>query len=164
MNIKARAPLLFLAAGFAALFLGGCTPPVKPETQIRARLASIREAILAKRVDGIFEFGTPDWTFVGPDGKSFSRTAYRERTTKLFAEIGIESLETNIERVDVRRGQAEVRLTQTMVRTERDATGATTRWRVTYQETQEWVETPARGWLVVRVQVYNPKRVAWPAA
>ncbi len=163
MNIAARAPLLFLAAVFAALAFSGCTLPVSPEKQIRARLASIRESILAKRVDGIFEFGTPDWTFVGPDGKSFNRAAYRERTTKLFAEIGIESLETNIETVDVRRGQAEVRLTQVMVRTERDATGATARWRVTYQETQDWVETEARGWLVVRVRVYNPKRTALPA-
>ncbi len=163
MNITARAPLLFLVAAIATLFFSGCTRPVPPETQIRARLASIREAILAKRVEGIFEFGTPDWTFVGPDGKRFDRDAYRARTTKLFAEIGIDSLETNIERVDVRRDQAEVRLTQVMVRTERDATGATTRWRVTYQETQEWIETPARGWLVVSVKVHNPQRVAWPA-
>lgn len=158
MSISARAPLLFFAAFFAALAFGGCTAQSRADAQIRERLASIRTSILAKRVDGIFEFGTPDWTFVGPDGKSFDRTAYRARTTKLFADIGIESLETKIESVSIQGSRADVRLTQTMVRTERDASGAATRWRVTYQEAQEWIETPARGWLVVRVNVHNPKR------
>lgn len=161
MNIAVRAPLLFVSV-LALLAGAGCVAPA-PETQIAERIASIRAAILAERVDGIFEFGTPDWQFIAPDGKRFDRAAYRARTVQMFAGIEIESLETKIDSLKARDGRAEVRITQTMVRTETDASGGRRRWRARYQESQEWVLTPARGWLVVSVRVFNPQREELPA-
>lgn len=162
MNLTARAPFLFIGLLVCAAMLAGCNGLVA-EKQIRERILSIREAILAKRAEGIVEFGTPDWRFDGSDRQSYDRAAYLVRTKKLFAEIQIESLETHIDRVDVRDSRAEVALTQTMVRTEKDATGAPMRWKVRYHEKQEWIETPSRGWLVARVSVFAPEREKLPA-
>lgn len=153
MNIAVRAPLLFCAALAAA----SCAAP-SGEEQIRSRLLTIRAAILAERVEGIFEFGTPDWTFVAPDGQQFDRAAYRARTEKLFASVDIESLETRVTRIDRRDERALVELTQTMVRVETTATGERQRWRVVYDERQEWRRSRDRGWLVARVEVVSPRR------
>lgn len=131
------------------------------ERQIRERIALIREAILAKQAEGIMRHGTPDWTFIAPDGKTFGREAYLERTRSLFQSVTIESLKTEIRYVTVRGDRAELQLSQDMVRTEGDATGQPTRWRVTYQEIQEWVRA-ADGWHVARVQVFTPKREPLP--
>lgn len=162
MNLTARTPLLFLGIALLAAAFSGCSQ-VAAENQIRARLASIREAILARRADGIVEFGTPDWRFDTPDGQTFDRAGYLERTKKLLAEIQIESLDTRIDRIEFHDSRAEVTLTQTMVRGETDATGARTRWKVKYGERQEWIETRGRGWLVARVtNLYRPVRSALP--
>jgi ketosteroid isomerase-like protein len=154
------APLL--AGALLALALAGCAAP-RAEDLIRERLMAIRAAILAERVEGIFEFGTPDWAFVAPDGTRFDRTSYRARTEQLFARIGIESLDTAVESVRVRDGRAEVRLVQTMVRTETGADGRAARVRVRYAEVQDWVDTPGRGWLVAQVRVLSPSREELPA-
>jgi len=161
MNLTARAPFLFVGVALFVAGLVGCSS-IYGERQIRERIFSIREAILAKRAEGIVEFGTPDWRFDGSDRQSYDRAAYLVRTKKLFADIQIESLETHIDRVDVRDSRAEVALTQTMVRTEKDATGAPVRWKVRYHEKQEWVATPSRGWLVAHVSVFAPEREKLP--
>ena len=154
MNIAVRAPLLLVAWLTVTVFFSGCETPTA-DRQIRGRIASIRAAILAERAEGIVEFGTPDWRFVGADGQVFDRAAYRARVEKLFAGIEIESLETTIESVREHGGRAEVELVQIMVRHETDAAGGRTRWKVRYRESQEWVKTELRGWLVARVQVYS---------
>lgn len=161
MNIAVRAPLLLVALLAVAAFFSGCETPAA-DAQIRARIASIREAILAERAAGIVEFGTPDWRFVAADGQAFDRAAYLERVEKLFAGIEIESLETRVERVDERGARAEVELVQIMVRRETDAAGERARWKVRYREQQEWVMTATRGWLVARVKVYSSQREKLP--
>lgn len=155
MNITVRTPWLFLGLMGLLAALGGCSNAAV-EQQIRERIGSIREAILARRAEGIVEFGTPDWIFVAPDGKSFDRVAYLERTKKLFGSVVIESLDTHIDRIERHDSRAEVWLTQTMVRVETDAAGVRTRWRVRYQERQDWFETRERGWLVGRVTILSP--------
>lgn len=145
----------------AAAVLAGCSGMLA-EKQIRERIFSIREAILAKRAEGIVEFGTPDWHFAGPDGKTYDRAAYLVRTAKLFSGIEIESLDTHIDSCLMFNERAEVMLTQTMVRIETDAVGARARWKVRYREKQEWVETRARGWLVTSVMVFQPEREKLP--
>lgn len=127
------------------------------ETQIRDRIASIRTAILAKDVEGIFRWGTPDWRFHAPDGKTYDRDAYRERTTKLFSTVEIESLDTEIFHVALSGVHAEVGLRQTMVRAENSASGTRVRWRVKYTEAQEWVRV-ADGWRVASVRVTSLTR------
>jgi len=161
MNIARRAPFLLVAWLTVAAIFSGCMMSVA-EVQIRERIASIRSAILAKRAEGIVEFGTPDWSFRTADGKAFDRAAYLARVEKLFAEVEIESLDTKVERVFAGNGRAEVELVQTMVRTEPEGAGARTRWKVSYREHQEWVRSPTRGWLVVSVQVYNSTREKLP--
>lgn len=159
VNIAVRTPFLFAAVAAALFSLAGCKSSAPSgEDQIRARIASIREAILVKRVEGVFEFGTPDWVFVGPDGKSYNKDAYRVRTTKLFSEIEIESLETEVTQVTIDDVRADVWIRQSMIRKETDANGERARWRVTYREKQEWFESRTRGWLVSRVEVVNPQR------
>jgi hypothetical protein len=153
MNIVARA-LVIIAA---TVLVTGCATP-RAEDQIRARLLSIRKAILAEQTDGIFAFGTTDWKFVAPDGQTFDRPSYRERTERLFAAIDIESLQTDVVAIERRDDRAQVRLTQTMVRIETAATGERQRWRVSYDERQEWSYSKERGWLVAIVQVINPRR------
>lgn len=161
MNLTARAPLLF-AGLVVAMFLAGCSSSGTAEKQIRERILSIREAILAKRAEGIVEFGTPDWRFDSADHKSYDRASYLARTKKLFADVQIESLETRIDRIDRHDSRAEVSLTQTMIRTETDPSGTVTRWRVRYRERQEWIETAARGWLVTHVSAFALEREKLP--
>ncbi len=151
-------------AGVVLLVAGlvGCSQ-ISAEKQIRERIASIREAILAERPEGIIEFGTPDWRFDTPDRQSFDRAGYLERARKLFADFDIESLDTHIDRIDRDDARAEVTLTQTLVRVETDATGARTRWKMKYGERQEWIWTRDRGWLAAHVTVlYRPIREALP--
>lgn len=161
VKLQARAPLFL--AGFAAVIgavlLAACANGLTfgSDREIRDRIGQIRAAILAKRAEGIVEFGTPDWTFHGSDGKAYDRTGYLERTRALFERVEIESLQTKITSVDIDGARATVQLRQTMVRTETDAAGGRARWKVVYLEGQEWVKT-SRGWLVARVQVFTPKR------
>jgi ketosteroid isomerase-like protein len=157
MSIAVKTPLLLALVAAVAVFAAGCSA-LAPERQIRDRIAAIREAILAERVDGIFEFGTPDWVFVAPDGKNYDRDAYRGRTTKLFAEVTIESLATEVTSISPDGPRAEVWIRQTMVREEADPAGGRARWQVSYRERQEWFKTTTRGWLVARVQVIDPRR------
>lgn len=161
MNIAVRAPLLSVAWLAVAAVFSACATPAA-DRQIRERIASIRSSILAERAEGIVEFGTPDWRFVSADDKAFDRAAYLQRVEKLFAGIEIESLETQVERVDERGARAEVELVQIMVRRETDAAGERARWEVRYRESQEWVKTATRGWLVARVKVYASQREKLP--
>jgi hypothetical protein len=158
----ARAPFLSLGVALVAtgLLLPGCgsSSAGGGAREIRARIAAMRDAILAERPEGIVQFATPDWTFHAPDGRAYDRAAYLERTGKFFRDIEIESLQTAVLSIDVARERAEVQLKQTLVRVETDAAGVRARWRVTYRETQEWVHS-SRGWLVARVRVYLPERV-----
>lgn len=164
MNFQARAPFLFFLAGCVVL-LASCASVMRlmtpDETQIRERIASIRTAILAKDVEGIYRWGTPDWAFKGPDGKIYDRAAYRVRTAKLFARVQIESLETQVRNVTLTNEYADVWLQQTMIRIETAADGTRERWRVTYPESHQWVKV-ADGWHVVQVQIVSVKREQLP--
>jgi ketosteroid isomerase-like protein len=162
MSHAVKTPLLLALLTAVAALAAGCNLTTA-DRQIRERIASIRTAILAERVEGIFEFGTPDWVFVAPDGKRYDRDAYRARTTKLFADVQIESLDTQVISLTTEGPRAEVWIEQTMVREETDAAGARARWKVTYREKQDWFDTAARGWLVGRVEVIDPRREKLPA-
>lgn len=133
---------------------GGCSR-VSAEKQVRERIASMRDAIAGERVDAILEFSTPDWRFDAPDGTSYNRESYLARTAQLFADFQVESFDTQVDHFEQHDSRAEVRLTQTMVRTETDATGTRSRFKVHYAERQEWIETRDRGWLVARVSVLH---------
>lgn len=142
--------LLLVAAGCA-------TAHSTAETQIRARLASIRSAILAREPEGIVRWGTADWTFTGPDGKAFDRTAYLVRTRDLFARVvSIDALDTHVDLVDVQGDAATVEITQTMRRHERDAaTGRVAHLQLRYRERQAWLRA-ADGWRVRSVSFLGP--------
>lgn len=157
---------LMLIAAAGAVF-GGCASggtgagPRAAEAQIRERIASIREAILAKRAEGIVHWGTADWSFAPADGKTYDRAAYLQRADGLFARIvAIESLETVVDRVAVHDEVAEVEITQTMVRRERPADrpvdGKVTRVWLHYREHQMWVRAAAGDWRVRRVEFMAP--------
>lgn len=172
-RFTAAAPRLALALVWLLLAAGCATSATEggrqslvtitgDERQIRERIALIREAILAENAEGIFRHGTPDWTFSAPVGKACDRAAYLARTTELFAQIEIESLETKVTSLEVRGDRADVGLTQKMVRVETDDTGRRVRWSVREQESHEWVKT-ADGWRVARVQAYHPQREKLPA-
>ena len=155
---------LVLAAGVAAAgyATGGPESAARQaEAQIRERIASIREAILAKRAEGIVQWGTTDWSFAPGDGKTYDRAAYLQRAKDLFARtVAIESLETVVDRVAVAGATAEVEITQTMVRRERPADrpvdGPVTRVRLYYRERQAWVRAAAGDWRVRRVEFIAP--------
>lgn len=155
--------LRLLFPGITLLLLAACVHPgaAPAERQIRERIALIRESILARNAEGIVRHGTPDWSFITPDGARVDRTGFIERTRRLFANSEIESLQTDIFAVSVHGERANVQLRQQMVRTEKDAAGQSQRWRVTYREGQEWVRT-TEGWCVARVEVYSPTREALP--
>lgn len=151
---------LVLALGAA---LPGCSThrSAGAEAQIRERIASIREAILAKRAEGIVQWGTADWSFAPADGKTYDRAAYLQRAKDLFARtVAIESLETVVDRVAVDGARAEVEITQTMVRRERPADrpldGPVTRVRLHYRERQAWVRAAPGDWRVRRVEFVAP--------
>ncbi len=158
----------------AVLCLGGCSTsqrglpsPEADQQEIAAKIAGIREAILAKSAAGIVQSGTPDWQFTGPDGVSFDRAGFIVRTEALFARVvAIESLETHVDSiVPAGADVAEVEITQTMVRAERAAgTGGVARFLIRYREHHHWVRTPD-GWRVQRVRfIGTPERTPLPAS
>ncbi len=163
-----------LAALAAVICLGGCATaprgvqsPEADRQEIAAKIAGIRDAILAKSAAGIVQSGTPDWHFTGPDGVSFDRAGFIARTKALFARVvAIESLDTHVDRIVLTGADAaEVEITQTMVRVERAAgTGVVARLRLRYREHHDWVRTPD-GWRVRRVQfIGTPERTLLPAS
>jgi len=153
--VRSRSGAFALAGLLVALLLAaGCAGPGsaasrlrRDEAEIRAGIASIREAILARDTAGILRVATADWRFTGPDGKVYDRAAYRVRTEALFARIErIESLDTQVGSVAVHGDRADVELTQTMVRRERATPGAgPARWWLRYRERHVWRRTPG-GW------------------
>lgn len=158
--------LSFFLTFLALLVMTGCMTLPSPETEIRSRLASIRTAILARNADGIVHWGTPDWTLVAADGTSHTRDSYLVRARALFERIEkVDSLETAVDRLDVRGDTAEMEITQTMVRHERDAaTARRLHLRLRYRERQTWVKT-ADGWRVRQVLFLGqPERTELPAS
>ncbi len=156
------------------LCLGGCSTshrglpsPEADKQEIAAKIAGIREAILAKSAAGIVKPGTADWSFTGPDGVSFDRAGFIVRTDALFARVvAIEWLETHVDSIVLAGPDtAEVEITQTTVRSERAAgTGVVGRFRIRYREHHHWVRTPD-GWRVQRVQfIGTPERTPLPAS
>jgi hypothetical protein len=159
---------------WALVALVGCA--VKPATSvvegddarqlIRTRIASIRDSILARSAEGIVRDGTDDWSFTGPDGVKFDRAGFIVRTKALFARVTvIESLETAVDQIVLGRDTADVEITQTMVRQEKDpATQAVTRLWLRYREKHRWVNT-SRGWCVQNVAfIGSPERRVLPLA
>lgn len=129
---------------FACLvFLGCASTGADAGRQIRERIASIRTAILAKEPEGIIRWGTDDWTFVGPDGKAYDQAAYLVRARDLFNRIvTVDALDTKVDKIVVQGDTAEVEITQTMERHERDAaTGKVLHLRLRYRETHVWIRT-----------------------
>jgi len=155
--MKILAIALLLALGLAA----GCAAPARrAEAQITERIFSIREAIRARQAEGIVRWGTADWSFTGSDGKVFDRVAYLVRARGLFERIvTLDALETRIDRIEVSGRAAEVEITQTMERHERDAaTGKVQHLRLRYRERQAWVRTDD-GWRVRTVAfIGTPER------
>lgn len=157
-------PLVILTG---LMCLTGCGRPSRAEVEeqagqeIRARIALIREAILARSAAGIVASATPDWSFTGADGVTFDRSGFIARTEALFARVqAIESLETRVDRITwTDPSTADVELTQTMVRVEQAATSApAVRLRLRYQERHRWVHT-AEGWRVQQVRFFGtPER------
>jgi ketosteroid isomerase-like protein len=155
-------------AGLMLLLLGllaGCmTPAQRAEVQIRERIASIRDAIRAKQAEGIVRWGTADWSFTGPDGKSFDQAAYLVRARGLFERITVlDSLETTVDRIDLRGDTAQVEITQLMERHEHNATtGGVDHIRMRYREHHDWVKA-ADGWRVRAVRfIGTPERTVLP--
>ena len=127
---------------FACVVLLGCASTgADAERQIRERIASIRTAILAKEPEGIIHWGTDDWTFVGPEGKAYDKAAYLVRARDLFNRIvTVDALDTKVDKIVVQGDTAEVEITQTMERHERDlATEKILHLRLRYRETHQWV-------------------------
>lgn len=146
-----RPPFASLLLCLLAALLAAPLAAQEAKEQIPARLADIRTAILARNADGIVRWGTDDWHVVDRSGAIVEREAYLTRTRALFARIEIESLDTQIDLIDVAGKEAAVEITQTMVRREKDpATGKSQRWRVHYRERQSWTLT-ADGWRVAQV-------------
>ena len=149
--MSCRRPVLWLT--LLTLLVAGCVSPAQQaDRQIRERIASIRNAILALQPEGIVRWGTPDWSFTGPDGKSFDQASYLVRTRGLFARVvKVDSLDTHVDRLDVKGDTAAVEITQTMERHEREAaTGKILHLRLRYRESHTWVRTDD-GWRVRRV-------------
>ena len=152
--------ILLAACGLVACQSG----PAAAEAQIRERIFSIRDAIRAKQPEGIIRWGTPDWTFTGPDGKAFDRAAYLERARGMFARtVSLDSLETTVDKVTIAGGTAEVEITQRMERHERDAaSGRVLHLRLRYREHHDWVRT-SDGWRVRQVRFLGaPERTELP--
>lgn len=138
--------------GFLVLFTGCSTAVQRGEGQIRERLFSIRAAILAKDASGIVRWGTDDWTFVDQAGQAFDRAAYLVRAKGLFDRIvAVDALDTHIDRIAIQGAEAQVEITQTMERHEREAgSGRVQHVRLRYREAQTWVLVTEE-WRVRRV-------------
>lgn len=162
--------LCFVPALLAAGLLlprAHATEPAKSDAndaadrEIRAKIAGIREAILAKSAAGIVQPGTADWLFTGPDGVTFDRAAFIQRTEALFTRVvAITSLDTTVDSIRFADAStAEVEITQTMLRSERAAdTGAITQLKLRYREHHTWVRA-SDGWRVRRVEfIGKPER------
>lgn len=171
-TLRVMAHIVFMSWGLVALV--GCAvqngaPAVgsdDAQQQIRTRIASIRDSILARSADGIVRDGTDDWSFTGPDGVKFDRAGFIVRTKALFARVTvIESLETAVDQIVLGRDTADVEITQTMVRQEKDpTTQAVTRLWLRYREKHRWVKT-SRGWCVQNVAfIGSPERRVLPLA
>lgn len=151
---------------------GGCastestTLRLPADQEIRRKIFTIRDAILAKSAAGIVLHGTPDWSFTGPDGVTFDRAGYLARTEALFARIVvIESLETTVNRLEFPdAASADVEISQTMVRSERTPeTGVVVRLKLRYRERHQWVRI-GDGWRVKSVRFLGtPERAVLPA-
>ncbi|MEI6670040.1 MAG: nuclear transport factor 2 family protein [Acidobacteriota bacterium] len=136
----------------------------RDENQIRERIASIRTAIVAKQAEGIVRWGTDDWTFTGPDATAYDKTAYLARTQALMARIvNVDALDTHVDRIDLRGDTADVEITQTMERHERDASTANVlHVRLRYREHHVWVRA-SDGWRVKSVSfIGTPERELLP--
>lgn len=147
------AGVLGLGAGCA-----GVAPP--GEGQIRARLGSIRRAILAKDGAGIVRWATADWAFVDHTGRSFNQAEYLERVRGLFATVvAIDRLDTHVDRIAIAGASATVEISQHMERREPGPGGnRVVRVRLRYREVQTWVLV-AGEWRVRRVEfVGAPER------
>lgn len=159
-GVVIRAVLIFLLAALAACV----TPAERSRAEIRERILSIRDAIRARQPEGIIRWGTDDWSFTGPDGKSLDRAAYLVRARGLFERtVSLDSLETTIDRIDLHGDAADVEITQRLERHERDpATGAVQHVRLLYREHHAWVRT-ADGWRVRSVRFLGaPVRTVLP--
>jgi ketosteroid isomerase-like protein len=144
----------FIFAACLGLLLAACVTPVESgEREIRERIFSIRDAIRVKNAEGVVHWGTDDWSFTGPDGKSFDRPGYLARTRELFTRIvSIDSLETTIDSIAIDGATAAVEITQRMERQERNGTtGLIERVRLLYRERHEWRKT-GDGWRVRAVR------------
>jgi ketosteroid isomerase-like protein len=144
---------VIVAALAAVVATSGCTQPAaQADQQIRERIASIRTAILERRAEGIVHWGTDDWSFTGPDGKSVDKAAYLERAKGLMQRVvSVDSLETKVDQVVVHGETADVEITQTMERHEREAaTGNVLHLRLRYREHHVWVRA-SDGWRVKSV-------------
>lgn len=164
--LRRTAQLAILTAAWLAM--AGCTSAGgtarDDETQIRSRITSIRDSILARSAEGIVRYGTEDWSFTGPDGVKFDRTAYLARTQALFARVpAVESLDTHVDQIVLRPDSADVEISQTMIRREIDpATKTEGRIWLHYRERHLWVRT-ANGWCVRQVAfIGTPERKPLP--
>lgn len=150
-----------LLGGLLAVLATGCVAPApSAEAQIRERIFSIRDAIRAREPEGIVRWGTPDWSFTGADGQRFDRAAYLVRVRGLLARtVTLDSLETTIDRLEVRGDGAGVEITQQMERHERDAAdGHVLHLKLRYREHHDWVKA-ADGWRVRTVRfIGTPER------
>jgi hypothetical protein len=88
----------------------------------------------------------------GPDGIRFDRATYLIRTRALMDRIvTVDSLETTVDRADIHGETADVEITQSMERHERDAANGTiVHLKLRYREHHEWVRA-SDGWRVRRV-------------
>ncbi len=150
MNARMTA---ILGCALAGLLAGCVLMAPRAEDQIRERIYSIRDSIRAKQAEGIVRWGTDDWSFTGPDGRRYDRAAYLVRARGLFERtVSVDSLETAVDRIELRGDRAEVEITQRMERHERDpATGGVQHVRLLYREHHDWVKG-ADGWRVRTVR------------
>ena len=161
-----------MVMGCGLVVLAGCTPKTATlagrdddaRRQIRTRIVGIRDSILARSAEGIVRDSTDDWSFTGPDGVKFDRVGFIVRTKALFARVtAIESLDTAVDQIVLGRDTADVEITQTMVRQEKDpTTQVVTRLWLRYREKHRWVKT-SRGWCVQSVSfIGTPERRVLP--
>jgi hypothetical protein len=147
--VLAAATLTASAQQAAPARAGGAQAVQAADTQIRERVASIRDAILAKNAEGVVKWGTDDWEMRAADGTRFDRSSYLTRTKALMDRVAsIDSLTTTIDSLVVNANEATVEITQLMERHERPASGgAVQHVRLKYRERHTWVRA-TDGWRV----------------